>query len=114
MPAWVTVKACPAIVSVPLRVAPVLASKVKLAVPLPVPLAVVCSHEAFAVAVHASRGDDDVGIAPGRRAFEQGRGPEAATQNGAVLKRLELQPPSIRRWAPRELLIEGRAEKTKP
>ena len=37
-------------VKVPLRVAPLLASKVKLARPLPVPLVVVCSHETLAVA----------------------------------------------------------------
>ena len=36
-----------------MRVAPLLASKVKVARPLPVPLAVVCSQEALAVAVQA-------------------------------------------------------------
>ena len=43
----------PAMVSVPVRVAPVLASKVNVARPLPLPLEVVCSQEALAVAVQA-------------------------------------------------------------
>ena len=38
-------------VSVPLRVAPALASKVNTTLALPVPLALVCSHAAFAVAL---------------------------------------------------------------
>ena len=38
-------------VKVPLRVAPLLASKVNPASPLPAPPAVVCSHEALDVAV---------------------------------------------------------------
>src|SRR5262245_51499675 len=40
-------------VNVPLRVAPGLASKVRVARPLPVPVAEVCSHEALAEADHA-------------------------------------------------------------
>jgi hypothetical protein len=41
-------------VSVRVRVAPVLASKLKPARPLPVPLALVCSQEALLVAVQAT------------------------------------------------------------
>ena len=40
-------------VSVPVRVSPVLASKVNVARPLPAPLDEVCSQEALDVAVHA-------------------------------------------------------------
>src|SRR5262245_10752006 len=40
-------------VSVPVRVAPGLASKVNVARPLPLPLALVCSHDALAVGVQA-------------------------------------------------------------
>src|SRR5262249_48689566 len=53
LPAWVTVRVSPAIVSVPLRVAPGLASKLNVARPSPVPVAVVCSHGALAVADQA-------------------------------------------------------------
>src|SRR5262249_2405261 len=52
LPAWVTVRVSPAIVNVPLRVPPGLASKVRLARPLPVPEADVCSHGALDEAVH--------------------------------------------------------------
>ena len=63
-------------VKVPLRVAPVLASKVKMARPLPVPLAVVCSHEALEVAVQDPRKvDDEIRISAAVRTFEQRGGP---------------------------------------
>jgi hypothetical protein len=50
-----TVNVCPAIVSVPLRAAPVFAAIAKATVPLPVPAAplLTVSHATFAVAVHA-------------------------------------------------------------
>jgi hypothetical protein len=41
-------------VSVPVRVGPVLTSKVNIAKPLALPLAVVCSQEALAVAVQGA------------------------------------------------------------
>src|SRR5215471_13207525 len=47
LPAWVTVRVCPAMVSVPLRVAPGLASKLSVARPLSVPADEVCSHAAL-------------------------------------------------------------------
>jgi hypothetical protein len=55
LPACDTVNVCPAMESVPLRAAPVLAAIVKLTVPLPLPLvpAVIVSHVALLVAVHA-------------------------------------------------------------
>ena len=53
LPAWVTVSVSPAMVSVPVRVAPVSASNVKVARPVPLPAAVVWSHEALLVAVYA-------------------------------------------------------------
>src|SRR5262249_59761600 len=52
LPAWVTVRVSPAMVNVPLRVLPGLASKVRLARPLPVPEADVCSHGALDEADH--------------------------------------------------------------
>ena len=47
-----TVRVWPAMVSVPTRVGPVLASKVNVARPSPLPLEEVCSQEALAVEVH--------------------------------------------------------------
>jgi hypothetical protein len=51
----VTVNVCPAMVSVPVRAAPVLAAMAKLTVPLPVPLApdVIVIHAALLAAVQA-------------------------------------------------------------
>jgi hypothetical protein len=51
---WVTLKVCPAIVSVPVRCAPVLADALKATVPPPVPVPplVTVSHEALLTAVH--------------------------------------------------------------
>jgi len=53
-PSCATVKACPAIVSVPVRAAPVFAATVKPTDPLPVPVSpeVIVSHDALLVAVH--------------------------------------------------------------
>jgi hypothetical protein len=53
--AWFTVKACPAIESVPLRALPVLAATLKPTEPLPLPLApeVIVSHDALLLAFHA-------------------------------------------------------------
>ena len=52
--AWLTVNECPAIVSVPVRAAPVLAATLYATVPLPVPAAplVTVIQLSFAVAVH--------------------------------------------------------------
>ena len=51
--AWVMARVWPAIVSVPVRVGPALASKVNSTLVLPTPLAVVtCNQESLAVAVH--------------------------------------------------------------
>ena len=52
---WLIVNACPPIVTVPLRAAPLLAAALTVTLPLPVPLAadVIVIHGAFDVAVHA-------------------------------------------------------------
>lgn len=53
--AWLTVNVCPAIVTVPLRAAPVFAAIAIATVPLPEPLPplAIVSHAAFVLAVHA-------------------------------------------------------------
>lgn len=61
MAAWFTVNVCPPIVRVPVRAIPVLADTFNLTVPFPLPLApaVMLSHVALLVAVHAHPVDAD-------------------------------------------------------